>query len=74
MAPLTFDHPILSSIDDDDRLTIRSANRGKMTIPLEKVQRVDVSQFDRGRTTVAVSLLSLVLGGLLAVVVVKSTQ
>jgi hypothetical protein len=69
--PMLFEHPIISSVDGDN-LTIKSAKRSKTTLALDKIQRVDVSQFERGQTTVAVSVLSLVAAGLICLVLFSS--
>jgi hypothetical protein len=68
--PLLFQHPIISSVETEG-LTIKSANRAKTTIPLDRIQAVEVSQFERGQTTAAVMVASTV-GALLLVLVTYS--
>ena len=70
-APLLFEHPIIASVDNTG-LTIKSANRAKTTIPLDKIQSVEVSQFERGQTTAAVTVVSLVLSAVILAVALSA--
>jgi hypothetical protein len=69
-VPLLFEHPIISSVENAS-LTVKSANRAMTTIPLDRIQRVEVSQFERGQTTAAVMVASTV-GALLLILVTYS--
>ena len=68
--PITFKHPVLASVDEQG-LTIRSSNYQKMTIPLSKIQSVEVSQFERGQTSLAISIPLLLVGGLAILVILS---
>jgi hypothetical protein len=70
-TPLLFEHPIISSVENEG-LTVKSANRAKTTIPLNKIQSVEVSQFERGKTTAAVMVLSTLAAGLIILVTYSS--
>ena len=70
-TPLLFQHPIISSVENEG-LTVKSANRAKTTIPLNKIQRVEVSQLERGQTTAAVMVLSTLAAGLIILVTYSS--
>ena len=71
--PLTFNHPVLSTIESDG-LASRSSNHPEVKIPLESIQRVEVSQFERGQSAIVGSLLGMALGALAAVLIVESTR
>lgn len=69
--PVTFKHPVLASVEEQD-LTIRSSNYGKFTIPLNKVETVEVSQFERGKTMAAIMVPSILIGAVAILVILSS--
>jgi hypothetical protein len=61
-----FEHPVQSELEGAD-LKLRSANRAPAAIPLERIQRLEVSQYQPVQTTFAIMGLTLVASGLLVV-------
>lgn len=69
--PVTFKHPVLASVDDQ-ALTIRSSNYRKLTVPLDKIQSVEVSQLERGQTTAAIMIPTVLIGAVAILVILSS--
>jgi hypothetical protein len=66
--PMSFEHPLLSSVQNSS-LIVQAGNRGKTTIPLQQIQSVEVSQFERTQAALAAAVLSLVATGLAFLIV-----
>lgn len=69
--PITFKHPVLASVDDES-LTVRSSNYRKFTIPLNKIESVEVSQFERSKTMAAITVPTVLIGAIAILVILSS--
>ncbi len=73
---LEFAHPVISELEDGT-LVVQGANRGRTTIPLNEVERVEVSQFDSGLTTLfsmAMILAGIGLGSVAAYAIISNSD
>jgi hypothetical protein len=70
---LSFEHPVVANLTDDS-LIVQAGNVGKTTIPLSRIESVEISQLERGQTALAatvVGLLVSVVGTVLIISLVK---